>query len=80
MDSEEARRIVGRARPPQFGSAHQIAADRFLVETEDCAEWLSERNAAVMMAGLQEWFQLLDIYELVEIENLLWQERKSRRH
>lgn len=66
MNMDEARKIVNHARRPQFGAAHQIAADRFLVEAKACSEWLNERSWAVMMCALQEWFQLLETHELVE--------------
>lgn len=79
MDIEEARRIVNHAQRPQFGAVQQIAADRFLAEAKFCPEWLAERDAPVMMAGLCEWFQRLETHELVEIENLLFKERRSRR-
>lgn len=78
MDLATAGDIL-RHKPAKFGDADLIAANRLLTEAAECAEWLSEKDSRVMLEGLKNWFQLLDTCELVEIENLLWRERRSRR-
>lgn len=78
MDIATARDILKR-KPVRFGNAEQIAADRFVTESVECEKWLTEKSGDVMMAALKTWFQTLDTCGLVELENMLWTERKSRR-